>query len=107
MVIKKDAEELDRELGGSQPAPEAPQAARTGKQTMKRTVVLSEEEQRAVRFAGILGITEPYDIEEAEANYRERIQLSHPDTHGNSPENNRRSADLNDAVEFFRKKSGG
>jgi hypothetical protein len=39
--------------------------------------------------------------------YRERIQLSHPDTHGNSPENNRRSADLNDAVEFFRKKSGG
>ena len=104
VVIKKDAEELDKELGGNQTAPEAPQPARTGKQTMKRTVVLTEEEARALRFAAVLGITEPYDLEEVEANYRERIQTTHPDTHSSSPESHRHSTDLGEALEFFRKK---
>ena len=107
VVIKKDAEELDKELGGNQTAPEAPQAARVGEQTMKRTVVLSEEEERALRFAAVLGITEPYDLEEVEANYRERIQTTHPDTHSNSPESHRHSTDLGEALEFFRKKLAG
>ena len=105
--INEDAEELDKELGGSQTKAEAPQAARTGKQTMKRTVVLSPEEERELRFADILGIAEPHDLEEAEANFRERIQLTHPDTHGNSPETHARSVDLNEAIEFFRKKLAG
>ena len=42
-----------------------------------------------------------------EANFRERIQLTHPDTHGNSPENHEHSVDLNEAIEFFRKKLAG
>ena len=74
---------------------------------MKRTVVLTEEEARALRLAEVLGIAEPYDLEEAEANYRDRIQLAHPDTQGNSPESNRRTSDLNEAIEFFRKKLAG
>ena len=105
--MREKAEQLDKELGGSRTKTEAPEATRTGKQTMKRTVVLTEEEKRELHFAEILGITEPHDLEEAEANYRERIQLTHPDTHGNSPENNRRSADLNEAIEFFQKKLAG
>ena len=68
--INEDAAELDKELGGNQTKAEVPQAARTGKQMMKRTVVLSPEEERELRFADILGIAEPHDLEEAEANYR-------------------------------------
>jgi len=105
--IQKDAEERGEALGSDQPEPEAPQAARVAGQTMKRNVVLTEEEKRARRLAELLGITEPYDIEEAESNYRDRIQLIHPDTHGNSPESNRRTADLNEAIEFFRGKLSG
>ena len=105
--IKKHAEKLDEGLGRSRKKVEAPEPTRTGKQTMKRTVVLSPEEERELRFADILGIAEPHDLEEAEANFRERIQLTHPDTHGNSPENHARSVDLNEAIEFFRKKLAG
>ena len=105
--INEEAEERGNELGSGKATTEAPQAARVGEQTMKRTVVLSEEEERALRFAALLGITEPYDLEEVEANYRERIQRVHPDTHDNSPESHQQSADLNEAVEFFRKKLAG
>ena len=105
--INEEAEERGNELGSGKATTEAPQAARVGEQTMKRTVVLSEEEERALRFAAVLGITEPYDLEEVEANYRERIQTTHPDTHSNSPESHRHSTDLGEALEFFRKKLAG
>jgi curved DNA-binding protein CbpA len=39
--------------------------------------------------------------------YRDRIRLTHPDTHDNSPESNARTAELNEAVEFFRNKLAG
>jgi hypothetical protein len=105
--IKKDAQERGEALGSDQPGPEAPQAARVAGQTIKRNLVLTEEEKRAQRLAEALGITEPYDLEEAESNYRDRIQLIHPDTHGDSPENNQRTVELNEAIEFFREKLGG
>ena len=105
--INEEAEERGAELDGGKASTEAPHAARVSAQAMKRTVVLSAEEERALRFAAILGISEPYDLDEAEANYRERIQRVHPDTHDNSPESHRQSADLNEAVEFFWKKLAG
>jgi hypothetical protein len=105
--ITNEAEERGEALGGSQAKPETPQAARVASQTMKRNAALSEEEARARRFAQVLGIAEPYDLEEAEANYRDRLRLIHPDTHENSPENNARTAELNEAIEFFREKLGG
>jgi hypothetical protein len=105
--LNEEAEERGNELGGGKATTEAPQAARVGKQTMKRTVVLSAEEERALRFAEALGITEPYDLEEAEANFHNLIRQHHPDAHDNSPESNRRSSDLNEAIEFFRKKLAG
>jgi hypothetical protein len=102
--IKGDAKQLEKELGDEHGTAEAPQAARVGRQTMKRTVVLSEEEARAKRFAELLGITEPYDLEEAEENYRDRIRQQQPDSHDNSSVRNRLSADLNEAIQFFREK---
>jgi len=105
--IKEEAEDRGEALGGGQPSPKAPKAARVAEPAMKRNVVLTREEERAIRLAKILGLTEPYDLDEAEANYRERIQLTHPDTHGNSAESTQRSAELNEAIEFFRKKLGG
>ena len=105
--VNDKAKEQGNQLGGGKTTPEAPDATRTGEQTMKRTVVLSEEEQKAIRFAAVLGITEPYDLEEAEANYLERIQTTHPDTHGNLPESQRHSTDLGEALEFFRQKLAG
>lgn len=104
--IAKDIEDEARKRGearGGQPAPEARQATRTAAEDTPRNVVLTEEEARAVRFAKVLGITVPYDLDEAETNFRERIQLNHPDTHGTSPENHERSLELNEAIEFFRK----
>ena len=105
--IKEEAEARSDDLGPDRAKPEAPRAARVASQTMKRNVALSEEEARARQFAEALGITEPYDLEEAETNYRDRIRLTHPDTHDNSPESNARSAELNEAIEFFREKLGG
>lgn len=105
--ITEDAEDRRNALGGNRPVPEAPQAARVARQHVKRTVVLTEEEARAKRFAQALGITEPYDLDEAEVNYRDRIRLHHPDTHENSAESNRASRELNEAIEFFRKTLGG
>ena len=105
--IKDEAEDRGEALGGGQPSPKAPKAARVAEPTMKRNVVLTREEEKAIRLAKILALTEPYDLDEAEANYRERIQLTQPDTHGNSAENTERSAELNEAIEFFRKKLGG
>jgi hypothetical protein len=105
--IKGDAKQLEKELGDEHGTAEAPQAARVGRQTMKRTVVLSEEEARAKRFADLLGIAEPYGLEEAEDNYRDRIRQHHPDSHDNSSESNLLSADLNEAIEFFRGKLSG
>jgi hypothetical protein len=87
--IKEEAEDRGEALGGGQPSPKAPKAARVAEPAMKRNVVLTREEERAIRLAKILGLTEPYDLDEAEANYRERIQLTHPDTHGNSAESNK------------------
>lgn len=105
--LNEEAEERGHELAGGKATAEAPQAARVGAQTMKRTVVLNAEEERALRFAEALGIAEPYDLEEAEANFHSLIRQHHPDTHDNSPESNRRSSDLNEAIEFFRKKLAG
>jgi hypothetical protein len=101
--ITDDAEDRRQELGGHRPPPEAPKPARVAKQHVKRTVILTEEEAKAKRFAEVLGITEPYDLDEAEANYHDRIRQQHPDTHENTPESNRDTAELNEAIEFFRR----
>jgi len=105
--ITAEAEDRGKTLESDQPITEAPQAARVAGQTIPRKVVLSEEEARAKRFGEVLEITEPYDLDEAEANYHRLIQLHHPDTHGNSSESNQRTAELNEAIEFFRERVGG
>ena len=48
--LNEEAEERGNELGGGKTTTEAPQAARVGKQTMKRTVVLTDEEAASTVF---------------------------------------------------------
>ena len=55
----------------------------------------------------MLRLRPPYTLANAEENYRALIRLEHPDGHENSPESNAATADLNEAIEFFREKLAG
>ncbi len=54
------------------------------------------------RFAEILRLMPPYDLQQAEQNYRALMKTCHPDPNDESAENNERAAELNDAIAFFR-----
>ena len=98
------AERQGEALSAERPAVEAPKPTRTEPVKQKRNTGTAETEER---FAKILHLRPPYLLEKAEANYRMLIQLEHPDAHGNSTESNAATAELNQAIEFFRKKLGG
>lgn len=102
--ITADARTRINTLDADKPIAEAPQATREAAKKMERRV--SAHELKARRHAETLGISKPYELEEVEANYRDRIRRDHPDNHENSPESNQRTAELNEAVEFFRKMFG-
>lgn len=80
-----------------------------GKDKVKRPRASSlpaEEEIRERQFAQVLRLMPPYRLTEAEQNYRELIKRHHPDPSHETPESNAMSAELNDAITFFRKKLG-
>ena len=85
-------------------AQEAPKATRKEPVKRKRNSVSAEETAREKRFLDLLRLREPYSLEKAEENYRTLIRLEHPDTGEDTPEANQRAADLNEAIEFVRKK---
>ncbi|MBK8091542.1 MAG: J domain-containing protein [Verrucomicrobiaceae bacterium] len=58
------------------------------------------------RFAEVLRLMPPYSLQQAEQNYRALMKTCHPDPNDESVENNQRAAELNDAIEFFRRDSG-
>lgn len=89
-------------LGDDRPAAEPPKATRTEPVKMKRNSAHAEEAAREVRFAKLLRLRAPYSIEKAEENYRTLIQLEHPDANENSPESNAATAELNEAIAYFR-----
>ena len=47
----------------------------------------------------------PYELQQAEQNYRALMKSCHPDPNNESAENTQRAALLNDAIEFFRSRS--
>ena len=106
----KDAGEDAMEIFDEGPAAinaEPPKAAR--KERIKRTRPsapsaldnLAEE-----RFLQVLRLLPGFTMEQAEQNYRTLIKQFHPDPNQDSPENNARAAELNEAIEYFRKKTG-
>ena len=86
---------------------EPPKATRKEPVKKKRNAPPSEGTAPEARFAKILRLRPPYTLANAEENYRALIRLEHPDGHENSPESNAATADLNEAVEFFREKLAG
>jgi hypothetical protein len=78
-------------------------ATRKERVKRQRNTAGIDETAQEQRYAGILRLRTPYSIETAEENYRALIRLEHPDATGKqSPEDNARAAELNDAIAFFR-----
>lgn len=92
--------------------PSAPQfAAPSGKgrkprEKRQRANGASEQSNEERRFAELLRLMPPYDLQQAEQNYRALMKTCHPDPNNESAESNQRAAELNDAIEFFRSMSG-
>ncbi len=82
-----------------------PKASRTEKKKRPRNIFTTEEGAEERRFAEILRILPPYSLEDAESNYHRLIKLDHPDKNPDSLGSTTRAAELNEAMEFFRKRS--
>ncbi|MEA3207136.1 MAG: hypothetical protein QOE70_193 [Chthoniobacter sp.] len=89
-------------LSDDRPVAAPPKATRTEPVKMKRNTAHAEEAAREERFAKLLRILAPYSLHKAEENYKALVQLEHPDANENSPESNAATAELNDAIAFFR-----
>jgi hypothetical protein len=105
--IKKAKEQGETLSPEYQDPPPAPKAVRTEPVEMKRNSAATAETTLELRFAKILRLHPPYTLEKAEENFRTLIRLEHPDTHENSPESNAATAELNEAIEFFRERLRG
>jgi hypothetical protein len=97
-TIRKVQQQGDA-VSDERPAPEPPKPTRTEPVKQKRN---TREAGREERFAKILRLHPPYTLEKAEENFKTLVQLEHPDAHGNSPESNAVTAELNEAIQFFR-----
>ena len=83
----------------------APEPKATRKEPVKRKRNAAPNGE--ARFAEILHLREPYNLDKAEENFRALIRLEHPDTKENSPESNAATAELNEAIAYFRERLGG
>ena len=102
--IFTDAEEkMGRHVGPEAPLPKA--AGR--KARVKRPPGNSGQSADESRFAEVLRLMPPYDLEQAEKNYRALIKTHHPDPKNATREEGAKAAELNDAIEFFRSMLGG
>ena len=61
-----------------------------------------DTEQRHAETLRLMPPRPPYDLEQAEQNYRELMKAVHPDTNADTAEQNEKAARLNEAIEFFR-----
>ena len=106
-VVVETIQKAERQgdaLAGERPTVAPPKATRQEGVKQKRNTGGTGREER---LAKVLRLHQPYTLEKAEENYRTLIQLEHPDAHENSPESNAVTAELNEAIDFFRKKFGG
>ncbi len=103
-AIKEAEEQINTPANNADVA--APKAARKQNVKQQRAGTMSAaEELQERRFAALLEMEPPFSLEQAEQNYRRLIKDCHPDPNDDSAENNRQTAELNDAVEFFRARS--
>lgn len=83
-------------------APEPPKATRREPVKKKRNFNAVESQKPENHFAKVLELREPFTLEMAEENYRRLTMREHPDIRGDSPESNATTAELNEAIEYFR-----
>ena len=106
--IRHDKKEQDiftdaEEKMGRHKGPEAPLPKAAGRKArVKRPSGNSGQNGDEQRFAEVLRLMPPYDLEQAEKNYRALIKEHHPDPKSSSGEEGAKAAELNDAIEFFR-----
>lgn len=101
--IIEDAEEKMRAgpIAGQSPLPSA--AGR--KSRIKRPAGNSDQTSEG-RFAELLRLMPPYSLEQAEANYRALMLRQHPDANNATAESSVKAAELNEAIEYFRRAFG-
>lgn len=83
---------------------EVPKATRKDPVKLKRNTASADDTARERKFAELLRVRSPYALDTAEENYRALVRLEHPDTNENTPEKNARTAELNEAINFFRER---
>jgi hypothetical protein len=101
-----DAQRQGESLSDSGIPTGPPKATRKEGVRLKRNTGFAEEAEREERFAKLLRLRPPYTLEKAEENYKALVQLEHPDANRNSPESNAATAELNEAISFFRDRLG-
>ena len=108
-VQMRDEVEQDSESETELPAGNSVRAKATRKppQQRQRARAGSNADDEERRHAEVLQLPVQFDLETVEQAYRDSIKRTHPDTHGNSVESIRRTAALNEAVEYFRARLGG
>lgn len=88
------------------PTAEAPKGI--GKEKVKRaraSTIAAADEVKERQSAQILRLTPPFNLDDAELNYRKLIKQCHPDANEETVENTALAAELNEAIEFFRGRS--
>lgn len=102
--VREDAEAQGEQLADA--ATTAPlKSTRKEPQKIRRNTRTTEESVRERRFAEVLRLLPPYRIEEAEKHYLALVKIEHPDATEQSAERNARTAELNEAIAYFRSRN--
>lgn len=98
--IIEDAEE---KMPGGGSNTNAPLPTAAGRKSRVKRSVASEVQTDESRFAELLRLMPPYSLGQAEANYRALMKMHHPDPNNASTDGAAKAAELNDAIEHFRR----
>lgn len=105
---REDAEDIFEDAVSAAPVAAAPKPA--GKEKIRRARAGSQsaaDELAERRFAQVLRLMPPFTLEEAERNYRKLVKERHPDASENGEGSEAATAELNEAIAWFRAKAGG
>lgn len=101
--IMEDAEERMPGAGASTvPLPQAAGRKPRTKRPPQAAAGISGNPARELRFAEVLRLMPPFDLQQAERNYRELMKAYHPDKAEEGGPYPGKAAELNEAIEFFR-----
>ncbi len=103
-IIEDAEEKMPGTATSEPPVPNAGGRKPKGKYAPNVTP-LDTLQSKELRYAEILRLMPPYDLEQAERNYRELIKAFHPNA--SSGETTEKSAALNEAIAYFRRTLSG